>query len=232
MTDLDWYNVEKRTNELSLLFLETSEELKEKHPNYSETDARLAIFIKCYHVMNAIHLGAVFMRNHGIQKEWWSNFTDINKNQTVIDETLSEYNKTLRFSLVMSIPSMIESSLRDFVRKMNSSACNNGRDDFKNIYSWLLPRLTLNDNEYESLLDLIRIYRNWPHTNGVYLPKNPGNKIISYKNEEFLFEDGEKIKFRTWDFYLDKIKDLYDMTLEIVETEEMSRYDNIPTAGY
>ena len=232
MTDLDWNNVEKRTNELALLFLKTSEKLKERNPNYSKIDARLTIFVKCHHVMNSIHLSAVFMRECGIKKEWWSKLTDISKNQTVIDETLLEHNKTLRFSLAMFLPSMIESSLRDFVRKMDPSACNNGRGDFKNIYSWLMPRLTLNDNQYEELLDLIRIYRNGPHTNWIYLPRTPGNKIITYKDEQFLFEDGKKIKSRTWDFYLDKIQDLHDMILEMVETEEISNFDNIPTAGY
>ena len=230
---INWKDVTLRTEQIKDKFCTSYFSLKQKYPSRKQTDARFAIFIKCKNVIRAIDLGAVLVRDHAQNHNWWSQFGDITNQETkiIIGETLDSFNKILRFSFVMFFFSMIESSFRAFVRTMDSSACNNAKDNFKNIYSWLLsPRhITLSNNEYEKLLDILRIYRNSFHSNGVFLPETPGDQTFTYKNKSYIFEDGKNIHFDTWNHYFDLVEDAHDMIFKIVEAEEVSSLPDIPS---
>ncbi|MCV0399034.1 MAG: hypothetical protein K5785_03440 [Nitrosarchaeum sp.] len=233
MTDIKWKSVTIRLEKIKNKYCDTYFSLQQQNPNWKKTDARLAIFIKCKNVLRSTELGAVLTRDHAQQKDWWKQFGDITNNETkiIIDETLESFNKTLRFSLVFFLFSMIESSFRAIVKSMDHTAYENTKRSFKNMYSWLLsPRhITLDSNEYEKLLDILRLYRNSFHNNGVYLPDNPGNTTIHYKNKQFDFIDGKNMSFDTWDNYLNLVEDVHDMLESIVKANEIIIIQNIPS---
>jgi len=233
MANINWQYIVDRTEQLRALFLKTHLDLRTKYPARQQTDERFVIFVKCLNVIRSVNLEAVLVRDHAQQKSWWSQFCDITKPDTIreIDERLDALNKIMRFSLMMFLPSMIESSFRTFVRKLDSNACNSGRSEFFNIYHWLLPRLTLSTNEYLSLLDILRILRNHPHTNAVFRPPNFRDLTINYKNKTYLFEDGKNIVYGTWNDYLDLVEDAHDMLYNIVESQEISSIPDIPSEG-
>lgn len=189
-------------------------------PNWDPIkDARITIFSKCINVCNSTQLAFTFMQFHLTDIEWWQKISKNPISHADIQIYINEYDMFTKIGFLQFSFSSIESALRIFVKSLDPTACNNGTSEFKNIYSYLLKRLNLQSQE--NMLDLLRLIRNTIHNNGVYFHKNGNNESISYKGKSYDFNIGNRISFVTWDFIFEIMKDIEDLIVEIINSNEL-----------
>lgn len=209
-----------RFGQIGLAYFNCKENLIKSHPTWNQNkDARISIFTKCANVFSSTSLGMDFIMLDLTNDNWWQSKATQKIPAELIQHSIREFDIFLKMSFFHLFFSAIESSFRIFVQALDSNACNNGKGNFKKIYSWLLATLEL--YEWENLLDLLRCIRNTIHNNGVYFPLSDKNETIEYKGVIYAFVVGNKISI-TWHQLLDFAGDVEKMLLEIVESPEIA----------
>jgi hypothetical protein len=206
-------------------FIDAGLALAANHPSWGARDARVTLFNKCVNVMRSVHLGVVFMIHHLTKPGWWAEKGKYGATKEAIQQSLDEFNMFLRISFIQGLFSAIESSLRLFVRALDPKACSAGCADFKNIYEWILKRLSL--QRHGPLLDLLRNVRNSMHNNGLFFRKS-GDDTVVYKGQTYAFRVGKPNDFVTWKFVLDILPDIRLLLNDIVESPEVVAIGTIP----
>ena len=200
----------------------------QKDPGWKESDARVGVFAKCINVIEPTFFGLMFEKEQLRTEKYQSRFSSEDQKPVSEEEIASQSDNFLRYLLLcyaITFFSVIESSLRIFVKNLDSSACSNGTAEIQSIYSWLLNKLDL--QKYETLLELFRLVRNTMHNNGIFTPKNGKDVTINYKERDFEFKAGEQIFFVTFDFLILLSYDLRDMLVDIVKSPKMSAFEHI-----
>ena len=206
-------------------FFQNSKKKLLKEQNLNSRDIRVTVFGKLVYVMNCTEMGMVFIDLDLSDRNWWvSNhrkYVSIDDIQNLVDQ----FTGFLKIAFVHSVFSSIESSMRLFLMAIDPTACSNGTDNFKNIYSTLLKRLNL--QQYEPLIDLWRLVRNSVHNNGIYYPRNLKDETIYYNGTTYKFEVGSPIDFVNWQLCLDLTKDMEKMIVEVVYSKKISSLNNV-----
>ncbi|MBK9925739.1 MAG: hypothetical protein IPP66_10640 [Anaerolineales bacterium] len=206
-------------------YFNCKEQLIKSHPSWNQdSDARISVFSKCANVFGSVNLGMNFIMLNLTSDEWWQSKSEQKIPDELIKHSIHEFDVFLKISFFHLFFSSIESSFRAIVQALDPQACNNGKSDFKNLYSWLLSRLKL--SRWNNLLDLLRCIRNTIHNNGIYFPKSGKNEKISYKGIDYNFVVGSKIGF-TWEQLLEFTSDVKDMLREIIESPEVASHASV-----
>jgi len=158
--------------DLRNVYFQTVKSLQ-KDLGWKESDARVGIFAKCINVIEPTFFALIFEKEQLRTKEFQGRFPGEGNKPPSQEEIVSQSDNFLRYLILcyaITFFSVIESSLRIFVKKLDPTACSNGTAEVQSIYNWLLKKLDL--QKYETLLELFRLIRNCMHNNGVFTPKN------------------------------------------------------------
>jgi hypothetical protein len=210
---------------VGLDYFNCRERLTKTYPTWNQNiDARISVFSKFINVISSTNLGMDFIMLDLTSDDWWQSKSKQQIPTELIKHSIREFDIFLKISFFHLFFSSIESSIRAIVQALDPQACDSGKDNFKNLYAWLLSRIKL--EKWISLLDLLRCIRNTIHNNGIYFPKSGKNETITYKGIEYNFIVGNKIGF-TWEQLSQFTSDVKDMLFEIVESQEVVSKDAI-----
>lgn len=202
-------------------FANTKARILQKHTSWDKAkDARVTIFSKCINVLNSTQLGMVHIQFNLINKQWWNSISKEHIQNADVQIYINEFDMFIKLGFLQFLFSSTESSFRLFVKAIDPTACSNGTDTFKNIYSYLFARLNL--QKYEPLLNLLRCIRNTIHNNGVYFNRYGKNETVVYKGTTYTFENGKPIECATWQFLLNLVPGIEQMVVDVVESNEVS----------
>lgn len=213
--------------DLRNVYFQTGKKLQEV-PGWKESDARVGVFAKCINVIEPTFFALMFEKEQLRTKEYQGRFAGEGNEPPSEEEIVSQSDNFLRYLILcyaITLFSVIESSLRIFVKKLDPTACSNGTSEVQSIYNWLLKQLGL--QKYETLLELFRLIRNCMHNNGIFTPKNGQDVPITYKEQDFKFKKGEQILFVTFDFLILLSYDLREMLEDIIKSPKLSAFDYI-----
>ena len=122
-----------------------------------------------------------------------------------------------------------EANIRRLVYAVDSEAGDGGTAPFKNIYTWLLARLsgagwTWPCDEAEAFLDIYRLIRNsLLHTGGVFLTPRGEDEVVTWNGTTYEFRHGEDVAWADdGDFVLQLISKLIDLTTTIMRADPVS----------
>ena len=188
-------------------------------------DARITVFSKCINVCNSTQLSFTFMHFHLAHFNWWKQIAKIEIPVKDAQIYANEYDMFTKIGFIQLTFSSIESAFRMYVKSLDTNACNNGTAEFKSIYSWLLRRLNL--QSHEDLLDLLRLIRNTIHNNGVYFHKSGITESVTYKGTVYNFNIGIPVNFVTWTFIFEVMKNVEDLIIDVVKSNEISSINQI-----
>lgn len=156
-----------------------------------------------------------------LNHEWWEiSHRNDPPSDTQKEKFVSAYDTTIFRGFMISVFSVIEHCLRTNVRKIDSGACNNGRDSIHNIFLYLVSRLdTDKREEYETLFRLFRTIRNAIHNDGYYYPENGGEDLtINYNGRTYTFEDEKHIPIE-WEDMLMIVEDASEFLVEFLDDD-------------
>lgn len=128
--------------------------------------------------------------------------------------------------------SATESSLRQLLRAINPTACNNGTADFKSIYDCLIrTELGLRGTQdWIDMLDLFRLIRNTIHNNGVYVNKFGADAEVTYQGILYRFKHGQKIDIVWWDLCLALISDVNNFFITLTAHDRVVSLSHVKDA--
>lgn len=200
-------------------YFNTAVRLQNDH-KWTEKDARIGVFAKCINVIEPVFFSLNFCSDQLRRPDYQARFSKDHKTPPHPEEVQHQVDNFIQyqqFSYAELLFSGIESSLRVFVRAIDSHACNEGKASFSSISGYLLNKTGL--QMYEPLLDMFRLIRNTSHNNGLYLPEENGDRTITWKNQTYEFVIGKPINFVTFPFLIEISKDLKEMLEKMVESE-------------
>jgi len=187
-------------------------------------DARITAYSKAINVLNSVQLAFTFILKHLLNNQWWEAIS--NKSLSISDRRIyaKEFANFTKIAFIQGLFLSIESSLRLFLRALDSSACNGGMSEFKSIYECLFrSKLSETPAEGIPLLDLFRLVRNTIHNNGVYFHLNGNDASVTWKGKTYEFKQGYAIDFVTWDFLIELSEALQVLLREVVEDTNLKR---------
>jgi hypothetical protein len=182
-------------------------------PTPFENDVRLSTISRIELLCNYCKLSFTFLNEQllPLNNAWWEqNYKlqiqdDFFKERSVLTNGFS--SGFVKFAALQHLFANIENAFRIFLRKIDPSACNNGMDDFENIYRALKKRTSSFPGYSDDFLKLLRLSRNTIHNNSAYFHKK-GNEQVIYKNVLYNFNFGKPINFVTWDWLIERIEDV------------------------
>lgn len=185
-------------------------------------DARITAFAKLINVLNSVQLAFTFASKHLLHKPWWDTIARAPIPDNDKHLYANEFANFIKVGFVHAVFSSIESSLRLFLRALDSAACNGGMAEFKSIYDCLFnSKLASAPRDGGQLLDLLRLVRNTIHNNGVYFSPRGGNSTLTWQGDTFEFKQGVAVDFVTWEFLFRVSDSLRALLREIVEDDNL-----------
>jgi len=200
----------------------------QKKFGWKENDARIGVFAKCLNAIEPVLFSLIFCKENLSNPMWQARFSKDHKTPPSAEEVQHQVDSYLmyqQYSYAELFFASIESSMRIFDRAIDPEACNQGKANFASISDFLLKRT--DTEKYKPLLELFRLIRNTSHNNGIYLPEREGNRSITWKGTEYLFEEGKSVLFVTMPFLIELSKDLREMLVDIVESKNLSNIQEI-----
>jgi len=202
-------------------YYRAKDQIARQRPAWDEgNDVRLTMFFKIANVLNCTQHGLTHLALPMLEEDWWQKHTDCVPTFEVRVEQAAEFYMFCKVGCFHGVFSMLECSLRQIVRTLDSTACSNGSAEFMSIYSWLLRRLGL--EAHKSLLDLLRRTRNTFHNNGYYFHKSGSDQAVTHKDITYEFHLAQPVEFVTWDFMLDRFNELREFLKALVTSPEMA----------
>lgn len=181
-------------------------------------DARITTFSKFINVLNSVQLAFTFISKHLLNVQWWDAVARESIPYSDKQMYANEFVNFTKVGFVNGMVSVIESSLRIFLRALDPAACNRGMAEFKSIYDCLFnSNLAAPPANGADLLDLLRLVRNTIHNNGVYFNPRGTNATLTWRGTTFQFTHGRPVDFVSWEFMIGVSDDLRLLLREIVE---------------
>jgi hypothetical protein len=187
------------TDKLSILvqdFLKIRENLESSYPLWEEKDGRLTLFTKLVNTTNSTLIA--LSTSYGYIEHVFKGVDE--KDAKILGH---EYFNFVKIGYTHALFSVIESSLRLFMRGLAPTAHNGGTGNFKPLYDDLLVnRLSSPQTDLVKLLDLFRYVRNSIHNNGVFFNSSGVDETVKYNGKNYEFKHGQLIDFVDWYFLL------------------------------
>lgn len=196
------------------------QELLASHSGWLETDIRISGFGKLSTVLTSMTLVIKLYYNYLSRKSWWKeNESDMPTED--IFRNLNSFISFQRFGFIQGSFMAVESTIRQILRVVDPSKCNEATASYESVYKCLISKLSL-DNDWCDFLELWSCIRNTIHNNGIYVNNGQPDKTISYKGKTYQFHNREKVEIASWDLLIDFQKDARTLLREIVDHEEVS----------
>lgn len=185
-------------------------------------DTRITAFSKTINVLNSLQLALTFISKHLLYKQWWDSIATKNIPDNDKQIYVNEFANLTKIGFIQGTFSAIESSLRLFLRALDSTACKGGMSEFKPVYECLFKsKLSSSPRDGIEFLDLLRLIRNTIHNNSVYFHPSGKNVSINWKGNTYNFDQGQPVDFVTWEFLIDISDALRQLLLEVVEDSNL-----------
>ena len=204
--------------DLRCCYFNKSIELQKKY-GWEEKDARLGVFAKCINVLEPVMFGLVFVKEQLSNPFYQARFTKgilpSPEESTFQNESYIRFLQSGGFVLFFS---MVESSMRIFVRALNK------KDEAKDSIRQVSKRLFVSTGlqKYENLMTLFADVRNCAHNNGLYMSQYNSEESIDWKGKTYKFEEGKVPDFVNFPFLIELGKDVKEMLIALVESEPIN----------
>ncbi len=179
--------------------------------NLSRGDVRRAALHKLYNATFPAHIGLVTLSGQMLDANWWVRHSRGLYHPSGLSFVLEEYEKSLKFALLVSTFSATESTFRQ-IEDALATKTPERHTPFKSIYDNMFLRLGFGGDTI-SVLNMYRLLRNSIHSNTVH---NAKGQTINWRNSTFKFESGAVIEFLTWEVLFDLLFDVCDVTKNVV----------------
>lgn len=145
---------------------------------------------------------------------------------------IARVESSTKYSLGMSMFTLIENYFRIALRSLDPVVCNNSTGPFENIYTCLLgsSQLNLPQNDKAAalaMLNFIRLIRNLIHNDGVYYSKDGQDTFETYKGVRYDFYNGKPVGFVTWNLLLDLIQDVLQLLKRVINDGKIATQNQI-----
>ena len=203
------------------------ERLSESHRGWNvNTDARLAYFWRVNGIAQSALLLGTFHQKDLPMRDWWERSFERFPEPTVLADAINESMRFIGVGLFHAVFSVLESSLRTMVRRVEPTACRGGTANFQRVYSWVTARAER--TSADPLFNLLRMVRNTIHNNGSFYSPDGKDESVIHDGKSFVFRHGCAADFRdwgfgnAWEFTLPILVRLCDEVVLIVESPEFS----------
>jgi hypothetical protein len=197
-------------------------------PVLSEKDVRLTAFAHLISNVDFATLSMHFINKHLLphENEWWSDpqqaplFGECELRDRSI---LANYynNAFVKYTVMHKLFGEIESTFRQLLRKIDSSAANNATADIKGVFGALCARIGNKPAGAAELLKLLRLSRNTIHNNGVFYSETQTDDEVTYKGKTYQFTHAKPISFVNWAFLIDRIDDVRQLFTAIITSRNI-----------
>ncbi|OGW85653.1 MAG: hypothetical protein A3C35_02155 [Omnitrophica bacterium RIFCSPHIGHO2_02_FULL_46_11] len=205
------HDVLRTVEDLLLCFRHQYDDLLLK---YSNRDLRLTFVAAPGNVLRSYQLFFAMVTSTITHESWWGQAFG----RTTLDENdkgaIKNLDTMTRFAFFVFFLSHIEWSMKKLVTHISPGTCKNGSAKFKAIYDHLLTKLNL--SKYIQLYDLCRMVRNCIHSNGIFIPENGQDIVVSWQDVNYSFRKMWPIDFMTHEVILRLYRDLSDSIKEII----------------
>jgi len=155
-----------------------------------------------------------------LNNDWWgkvktvsfSTFNDRQKSITINNFTVGY----LKVGFVQNLFSIIDSTFRILLRKLDPGAANFSTEDIEAVFRALCKRITAKPSNADELMKLLRLIRNTVHNNGVFFPKNQKDDQVIYKGVTYHFIVGKPVSFVTWEFLIERLEDVLQLLIQVI----------------
>lgn len=207
---------------------------EQEAPHVTPGDARWALFVRPRAMIMSAQLSAFFRKQSLARPEWWATSSKVPISSDEVGQYLENFDMFCMAGFLQLFFSMVESNFRAIVRSLDSQACNEGTDDFKNVSDWLLARVAQRPAEAGALLDLLRNTRNTVHNHGHFVPplKRRRNVVVDYRGKRYEFVVGKPVHFVGWPLLLDLVSDVRVLVNAVVRDQSvlaLARVEEFPT---
>lgn len=202
----------------------TAEFWKNKEPSwYRHNDARVYGFIGLARATNNLKMSYLFLSQCSDVSWWESLDADGEVSERIIQDWLSEYETFISWAYILNVWTNIEETFRLIYAAQ-------GKPRYEKIgliYNKILKEA--GQLFYSPLLEIWRLLKNMHHNNGIYLPENGRDRIITWKNREYAFKAGQDIGFYTPQLLVETLTaDLCDVLNQLMLSPAVLAIPSVP----
>jgi len=128
-----------------------------------------------------------------------------------IDNYLLANEILLKLGFTASLHFIIDNTLTSYLQFLGKGSCKKAEGILEICRCLLEEKLEWDHITFDCrIFNFFRLIRNSLHNNGVHIARHQKEKMVSveYKGKAYLFEDGKRIDFVTWDLLLDIADDM------------------------
>lgn len=214
------------------------QELRQSHPGWRAArennpeaywlhDARYEVFVTLVTLLENAQLATSFRETELADAGWWdARMEEISEEKR--RSCVGEFETMVRWFSVHGLAVAIEETLRAVQRADSAQFPVSGFRSFRKIYSAVLKAVSL--QEYEPLLDLIRIVRNTLHTNGIFAPDDEKDVVVEYAGRQFEFRIGRPLQWLDDSWIPWVYAECHRLMKTLVERDAVAALVNCPRA--
>ncbi len=216
--------IDKLAQEIS----SSQQQYRFRHPGWeSSLDARSAWFtgMLCDVLPFAV-VDLYYIRDTLTYPDIWQKAFGRTVTDSDLPKILEPYEQRLRFTSLHTTYAMLEAIVRRICEAVDSQFYFRNKRNMAAITERLLNTTDL--TRFGTLFDLARTIRNSIHNNGVYLPENGQNRIITWAGVSYVFHTGESVAILFWEFLLQHWRELNEAITAIVLHPKIANIASIP----
>lgn len=207
----------------------TSDLIRQKYSWDIEHDLRIRVFEQINNLMQPYSLTLLYGEKCVSNDLWVSKMLSPMSHKDV-EGVRNTYEVFIRNAFIFSFASVVESCMRSFLR----AVCPNNRavGEFRKVKSALFESLKNNQPAYsESALRLLFAIRNCIHNNGVHYSPSGDTLEISYRGEDYIFQEGALQTAAKLETLLFLLKDINEMFVFIVTDPKVTSLESVHDDG-
>lgn len=184
-------------------------------------DLRITSIKRLTRLMIGLNVSFIYLSNSD-QKKILESIRLVFEKDVEIMEYLLINELFLKMGFVSSLFFIVESVLRDYLRFSDEETYKKNKGILEICNCLLGEKLEWNNIRFDcSVFDFLRLLRNTLHNNGVHIPQSKKEKIVTieYKGKNYIFLEGERPNFVTWDLLLDLADDMRSLLFHIANNK-------------
>jgi len=193
-----------------------------QHPAWDgETDARPAALGRCANLLDAVILCGFHGRKNLASVRWWREHVAPDITQESCGLRAATFDGFLIQSAHVMLFSVVEHSMRVFLRTLCPGACQNARASFGSVYAKLLAELDM--AEWRPMREIWGDLRNAIHNNGQFLPTRGKDVRVTFRGVSFSYRDGDHFS-ASWRMFIWLATRAKELLVDIVGSQKMTEF--------
>jgi hypothetical protein len=193
-----------------------------QHPAWDgETDARPAALGRCANLLDAVILCGFHGRKNLASVRWWREHVAPDITQESCGLRAATFDGFLVQSAHVMLFSVVEHSMRVFLRTLCPGACQNARASFGSVYAKLLAELDM--AEWRPMREIWGDLRNAIHNNGQFLPTRGKDVRVTFRGVSFSYRDGDHFS-ASWRMFIWLATRAKELLVDIVGSQKMTEF--------